>query len=206
MDDVAQPHDLARGRQRAVFELVILATGECRAALGHDLDPVLRVDALAEEVGLVEPAVCREAEDRVGALAHEREAERGRVRLPHDGVEPLHQVLESLLGLLARRLQALFLGQVLDDEQQARLLLLLDADARDRHPHGARLLPVEDFELEGKVVLGRARLHHLAGPSHQALGAHEFFELAKERFAESTLKSAESSSSPDGTEATIFSA
>ncbi len=156
VNDVAQPDDLAGGRQRPVLELVVLTAGERRAALGHHLGPVLRVDALAEEVRLVEPAVGREPEDRLGALAHEGEAEGRGVRLPHDGVESLHQVLESLLGFLARRLQALLLGQVLDDEQQPRLLLLFDADARDRDPHPARLLPVEDLELEREVVLRRA--------------------------------------------------
>jgi hypothetical protein len=117
VNDVAQPDDVTRGRQRAILELVVLAAGERRATRGHDLGPVLRVDALAEEVRLVEPAVGREAEDRLGALAHEGEAKGRRIGLPHDGVESLHQILESLLGFLARRLQALLLGQVLDDEQ-----------------------------------------------------------------------------------------
>ncbi len=182
MNDVAQPDDLAGGRERSVLELVVLTAGERRAALGHHLGPVLRVDALAEEVRLVEPAVGREPEDRLGALAHEGEAEGRGVRLPHDGVESLHQVLESLLGFLARRLQALLLGQVLDDEQQPRLLLLFDADARDRDPHPARLLPVEDLELEREVVLRRARLHHLARPAHQSLGTHEVLQLAPHDF------------------------
>ena len=59
------------------------------------------------------------AEDDLGALAHEREGERAGVGLPHDGVEPLDEVAEALLGGHARGLQALFLAQVLHDQEQA---------------------------------------------------------------------------------------
>ena len=77
------------------------------------------MDARHEEIGLPEPVLGAVAEDDLGALAHEREGERAGVGLPHDGVEPLDEVAEALLGGHARGLQALLLAQVLHDQQEA---------------------------------------------------------------------------------------
>ena len=194
--DVAQPHDLARRGQGPVLELVILATGEGGAALGHDLGAILGVDALAEPARLLEPALGGKAEDGLGALADEREAQGGRIGFPHDGVEALHEILEALLRGEARRLEALLLGQVLDDEEQARFFLLLDADARHGDAHGARLVPVKEVKLEEHVGLGDAGLHHLAGATQEALGtddvlegvAHDVVATQEERFEEGAVR------------------
>jgi hypothetical protein len=98
--DVPQPHHVAVAPEGAILELVILAAGEGGPAGRHHLGPVLGMDARAEEIRLGEPPLGREAEHGLGALAHEREAQGGRVRFPHDGVETLHQILKRFLRLL----------------------------------------------------------------------------------------------------------
>ena len=118
------------------------------------------------------------AEDDLGALAHEREGERARVGLPHDGVEPLDEVAEALLGGHARRLQALLLAQVLHDQQEAGGILLGHADGGQGDQDGPALLPLPQVQIEEEVALGDARGQHLVGAGDQAVGAHDQGQLA----------------------------
>src|SRR5215813_10791373 len=139
------------------------------------------MNASREEVRLLQPPLGGEAQHGPRALADEGEAQAGRIRFPHDGVQALYEVLEALLGLLARGEQALLFREVFDDQEQPGVFLLLDADARDGHPHGPRLAAMRKVEVKEEIALRRARLHHLAGAPHQPLRAHEIIEPASQR-------------------------
>ena len=143
--------------------------------------PIVGMDARHEEIRLSEPVLGAVAEDDLGALAHEREGERAGVGLPHDGVEPLDEVAEALLGGHARGLQALLLAQVLHDQEEAGGILLGHADGGQGDQDGPALLPLSQVQIEEKVALGDARGQHLVGAGDQAVGAHDQGQLAAER-------------------------
>ena len=180
VDDVAQPHLAPVGGERAVLELVVHAPRDGLAARRHDAVPVVGMDARHEEVGLSEPVLGVVAEDDLGALAHEREGERAGVGLPHDGVEPLDEVAEALLGGQARGLQALLLAEVLHDQEEAGGVLLRHVDGGQGDQDRPALLALPQVQIEEDVALGDARGQHLVGTGDQAVGAHDQGQVAAE--------------------------
>ena len=108
---------------------------------------------------------------------------RDRVGLPHDGVQALHEIAEALLGGAARGVQALLLGEVLDGEEEARFLLLGDAEAGDGDAHGPALAPRGQVQVEGDVVLRHPRLEHLADAAQEAVGVGHLVEAAADHVA-----------------------
>ena len=131
---------------------------------------------LTKKSGVAEPARRGEAQDGLGPLADEGKPERGGVGFPHDGVEALDQVAKTLLGRPPRRLQALLLAEILDDQEQPGRLVARHADPGHRDEHRARLATRGQVQVEEEVVLRTARLQHLAGAADQRLGAGDVGE------------------------------
>ena len=100
LDDVnhrPEPDRAGVGRDGTVLEAGVPAP---RGGLSEQRQrplTIVRMNVSFEELGVGEPERDGVTEDRLGAVAHEREPPR-RVRLPHDGVEILHKTRESALG------------------------------------------------------------------------------------------------------------
>ena len=94
---VPQPHDPSIGSDHSIFELMVFSFfGRIHAELRNP--PVVRMNVLNKEVGLIQPLLGGITKDALGLLADEFKAVARIVQLPYDALDRINQRLILTFG------------------------------------------------------------------------------------------------------------
>src|SRR5512145_1624353 len=106
-DDIAEPYETSVSRHHPVFEPMKLLFLCCLGTKGNGPFTIFGMDVIGPEIGLIDPAFFRIAEDSFRLLADKGEAKGSGISFPHDAVDGVDKIFVSLLGLPYRVVGAL---------------------------------------------------------------------------------------------------